>query len=191
MRSIRPATLIVSVALLATAGCKQADRAVSATPHLAELPTISVPEPTMSARIGVEGAQIAPQVIFVPKFEPIELTPQQREALGEKDEPPELDALAFYRPPRRPEHGVSTESFEMLTGIGGIGGAQVGRDAVRPRIGTHGFAGHYAFPHSVLRQGARVGLPRRRAGYVGRAWGVEVGEGLPRPPAQAATRTQR
>ena len=190
MRMTPRSMLLVFLALLATAGCKQADRATSVPPTLAELPSFEELESTLPIVVGVEGTAYVPRSIIVPRFEEIELTPEEREALGQK-ELPDPDVLALYRPPRRPEHGVSTESFRMFTGISGVGGALVGRDIVHPRVATYGFAGRYACQHVLIRYGAGVGLPREPGAEVGRSWSLSVGETFPRAPARRAPRTER
>jgi len=190
MKMILRIAFLALAGLVATVGCQQADRAVSAPPSHAELPTFEALEPTLPALIGVAGAGDAPRVIIVPRYEEIALTPEEREALGE-EEPPEPDVLLFYRPPRGPEHGVSPGSFEMLTGSGRMGGALVGHDSVYPRFGTYGVAGRHSSPHVFARPGAMVGRPRAPAGDVGRIWAVEIGQGPPRTGARQAPSTGR
>lgn len=189
MRTIRRLLALVPMALL-VAGCQRADRAISAPPTRAELFSLREQEPTLSILVGVERAGARPLLAIVPKYEDIEPTPEEREILGEK-ELPEPDVLAFYRPPRGPDHGVSTEIFAMSIGIGGIGGALVGHAAVYPRLDTHGLAGHYAFAGTLPRPGASVGRPRARIAEPGRAWTLDVGEGRPRQPARRAPRRPR
>lgn len=183
-------TAVWACGVLLAVGCQRADRAVSPMPTRAELPTIGELEPALAVVVGVEGAPDVPRVILVPAYEEIELTAAEREALGER-EPPQPDALAFYRPLRGPEHGVSAESVEMMTGISGIGGALVGRGFVHPRFGSHGLAGRYSYAHSLSRTPAGVGLPRSRVAEVGRSWTMSVGEGLSRTRARRAARTER
>jgi hypothetical protein len=182
--------LLLSLVLLVIAGCRQTDRATSVAPTHAELPTFERLEPTLPIVVGVEGAAHVPRTIIVPRFEEIELTPEEREALGQK-ELPLPDVLALHRPPRRPEHGVSAESFRMFTGIGGVGGALVGRDIAYPRVATHGVAGRYAYQQMLARSGASVGLPRHAGGHVGRSWSLSVGETSPRSTARSAPRAER
>lgn len=180
-------TLGACAMLLAAAGCKQVDRAGVGAPTLAELPTFEELEPRLPIVVGIEGARATPRTIIVPKYERIELTPEQRAVLGEQEEP-QLDLLAFYRPPRTPEQGVSADSFSMVTGIGGVGGAIVGRCLVYPRYAQYGLGGRYAYQHTMARSGASVGRPRRPGGAVGRSWLVSVGENEARTRAQRASR---
>ncbi len=180
-----------SLALLGVAvGCRQADRAIFTPPSLAELPAFAQLEPKLAAIVGVESAWDMPRTVIVPQYEEIALTPEEREALGERDLP-EPDVLLFYRAPRRPEHGVSLGSFQAVTGISGIGGALVGRESVYPRFGSHGWGGRYAGEHGLARFGAGVGSPRSRTAEVGGGWGVEIGECLPRTEARRASRVDR
>jgi hypothetical protein len=191
MRTVARTTFFASLALLGVAvGCRQADRAISTPPSRAELPTFTRPEPKLSAVVGVEGARDLPRVASVPRYEEIKLTPEEREALGER-EVPEPDALLFYRPPRGPEHGVSPELFPMSIGVSGIGGALIGRETAYPRYGVHGLAGHYAAEHGLARFGAGVGLSRGPTAAAARGWGVQVGEGLARKGAARASRVDR
>lgn len=190
MQTTRPTVRLIFVPLLMALGCRQADRAVSTPPNRDELPTLVVYEPVLPINVGVEGAEQGPQVLFVPKLEPIELTPEEREILGEV-EPPEPDALLFYRPPRGPEHGVTAEVFDVRIGIGGADGALIGYELAHPRVATEGYAGRYMFSHGVARRGALTGLPRRPIAEVGNAWAIDVGENLPREPARAAPRRDR
>ncbi len=190
MKATLRITLLGCVVLLAAGGCRQADRAISTPPTWAELPTFDELEPILPINVGVEGAGADRGYVIVPKYEKIEPTPEEREILGEKEEP-ELDALVFYRPPRGTEHGVSSEMFEMLTGIAGVGGALVGREFVYIRYGTDGFAGrHYGISVSA-RPEAGVGRARGRISDVGLPWRMMVGENLPRKPAQRATHNYR
>jgi hypothetical protein len=159
MRRLLSVAIALSGALLMISGCRQADRAVSEAPTLAELPTFEKLEPTLPIVVAVEGAGDKPRSLIVPKFPKIVLTPEQREALGEV-EPPEPDVLALYRPPPGPEQGVATEAFGMRTGISGIGGAIVGLSGVYGRPITYGYAGHYASRYGRARLGAGVGPPR-------------------------------
>jgi hypothetical protein len=185
VKTILRTAFLAAVGLVAAGGCKQADRAVSAPPSHAELPTFEELGHRLPIVVGVEGASRVPRVVIVPQYEPIALTPEEREALGEK-ELPVPDVLLFYRPPRGPEHGVSSESFQALIGIGGVGGALVGHDAVYPRVGIHGFAGHHAYLDTLARSGAAVDGLRPPTAEVGRAWAVEVGEGHRREGAEQA-----
>jgi hypothetical protein len=173
--------------LLAAAGCRQVDRVGRGAPTLAELPTFEELESRLPITVGIEGALAKPRTIIVPKYDPIEPTPEERVILGEQQEL-QLDLLAFYRPPRTPEQGVSADSFSMVTGIGGVGGAIVGRCLVYPRYAQYGLGGRYAYQHTMARSGASVGSPRRPGGNVGRSWSVSVGENEARTRAQRASR---
>jgi hypothetical protein len=180
--------LALCVGLLA-AGCKQADRAISAKPLRAELPTFGVREPTLAARVGVEDVSHTPQVVVVPQYEAGELTPEEREILGEREEP-ELDALLFYRPVRRPEHGVSTEFFGLSVATYGIGGSEVALTTPHPMSASFGDAGHYYGETLFPRRGAGVCGPRTDTTGVTRPWTLRVGECLPRRPAARARRLE-
>jgi hypothetical protein len=184
--AVRTALSASAILLAAAAGCKQGEnRLITMSPSRAELPTFAQPEQTLTAVVGVEGVREAPRGVIVPQYKKIELTPEEREALGER-EPPIPDALLFYRPPRGPEDGVSPESFQMLTGISGVGGALIGYESASARFGTQGVAGRYSAEYALSRFGASVGLAREPAAEVGRGWGVIVGEGLARQGARRA-----
>jgi hypothetical protein len=142
-------------------------------------------------RVGVGGAEARPVITIVPPFEKIEPTPQERAVLGEPEHAPMPDVLAFYQPPRGVEHGVSTETFILSTGIGGMGGVSAGRAIVYPRYSTHGWAGRHAFAGAISRLGESVGRLREATAEAGRPWPVDVGEGLPRRGASHAQRRAR
>lgn len=191
MRATLPLIGFVSVGVVLTTACTQADRALTAPPSRAELVAFPEQEPTLPIVVGVEGTDRGPRLVLVPKFEDIEPTPEERRLLGEVEEVPQPDVLAFYRPPPGPEQGVSSEAFLMSVETGGVGGALVGQAlAGRPRVATCGFGGRHAVEHHVVRYEAMVGLPRGRTGYVGRAFSVLVGDGPPRRPAAHSGRVE-
>jgi hypothetical protein len=189
MRVTLGLAFLASLVLL-PAGCRRPAPAISAAPTLAELPRFAELEPTLPIEVAVEGAYVVPRVVLVPKYEPIELTAEEREALGERVEP-EVDLLAFYRPPRRPDQGVSTEVFTMAVGIGGVGGALVGRASVYERVNVHGEAGRYYASSLDDRAEASRGRARENVAGVGGAWTISVGEGRARQPAERAHSTYR
>jgi len=178
---------LACAALLVVTGCRRADRALFTPPTGAELPTFGELEPTLAFNVGVEGAGEARGVLVVPIYEKIEPTPEERQILGQKEEL-EIDALLFYRPPRGPEHGVSSEAYAMLVGIGGGGGALVGQEFVFPRYGTDGFAGRHYGISALARSEAEAGRARALAAEAGLPWGAKVGEGREREPAQRELR---
>jgi hypothetical protein len=188
MKTMVRLCLALCVALLA-AGCKQADRAISTKPLRAELPTFGVREPTLAARVGVEDVSHTPRVVVVPQYEAVELTPEEREALGEREQP-DPDALLFYRPARGPEHGVSTEFFGLSVAAYGVGGTEVALTTSYPMSGSFGDAGHYYGETLFPRRGAGVCGPRTDTTGVTRPWTLTVGECLPRRPAARATRLE-
>lgn len=176
-------TILACAALLLAGGCRQAERTALVTPTRAELPTFEEFESPLPINVGVEGAGDARGIVIVPLYEKIEPTPEEREILGQKPEV-EIDALVLYRPPRGPEHGVSSEAYGMLIGIGGVGGASAGQEFVVPRYGVYGFAGHHFGTSSLARSEAGMGRARAVSAEAGLPWGAKVGEGLPRAPAQ-------
>ena len=182
--------LLVSCVLLIAGGCRQADRVTVVPPTRAELPTFEEVEARLPISVGVAGAGATPQTRIVPEYREIELTPQERAAIGEPVEP-EPDVLAFYRPPRGPEHGVSAGTFAMRAGIGGLGGPSVGHAVVGQRFGRLGLGGVYAAISSEQRAAANVGPSRTAAGIAGHGWGMSVGESRPRKPARSANHTYR
>jgi hypothetical protein len=179
--------MLACLAILAVAGCHQADRAVFTPPTGAELPSFDEFEPTLPIDVGVEGAGDARGIVVVPIYEKIEPTPEERKILGDKPEP-QLDALVLYRPPRGPEHGVSSEAFGVLIGVSGVGGALAGQEPAFALYGVSGFAGRHYGISPLARSEASVGRSRAVGAEAGLPWSVEVGEGLPRAPAQHATR---
>jgi hypothetical protein len=191
MRALLPTAVLVCLALSGVPGCQLADQAVSTTPSRAELPTFAEElEPRLAIGVAVEGARDDRGILIVPKYEKIEPTPEEREILGEEPEL-EIDALALYRPPRGPEHGVSTESFQARTGVGGIGGVSVDLDLAPPRYGTSGFAGR-AFGIDVLKRWvAGAGGVRQSGAEAGQLRAKTVGECEARRPAQRAHRNYR
>ena len=172
-------------------GCKQADHAVKVHPSHAELFTLEAAEPSLPINVGVEGEQEVRPIILVAQPKKIEPTPEQRAILGIK-EPPEIDRLLLYRPPRGPEHGVSAEDFALKSGIGdGWGGARVMLDRVYPSYAVNGLAGGSYGISNIPRYGAQVGIARDRVGNVGNSWRILIGEGRAREPARAQTRYYR
>lgn len=183
-----PTAVVICAGLLVVSGCQRADRAIGATPSRAELPNLEGEYVSaLAIGVGVEGAGDERGILMVPKCEKIEPTPEEREVLGEKEEP-ELDALALYRPPRGPQHGVSAEAYQSLTGVGGIGGAGVGLSASYPRYGVLGYAGrNYGIALSASFVSG-VGTARAPGADGGANWDQRVGEGRAREPMQRAKR---
>jgi hypothetical protein len=177
-------------ALIVVGGCQQPDRAKTTPPTRAELPTFAQSEQRLPISVGIDGSGAAARTRIVPEYPEIQPTPEERAILRIVEEP-ELDALAFYRAPRTPEDGVSAESFLMRVGIGGHGGAFVGRNVVYQRVSTYGRGGTYAEIGHDVRSGAAVGRNRTACGHVGRGWGMSVGETLPRRPAERAPAAHR
>ncbi|RMF74176.1 MAG: hypothetical protein D6744_14800 [Planctomycetota bacterium] len=87
-------------------GCAERNAAPPAAhaPMLEELPSAEAHERVIPASVGVEGRGDAPQESLAEALREPELTPEEKEAIGETDPP--IDVLAFYRPERGPEHGV-------------------------------------------------------------------------------------
>ncbi|MBU0618221.1 MAG: hypothetical protein KKI02_10925 [Planctomycetes bacterium] len=180
--------IMVCLGLVVAAGCRQADRAISAAPSHAELPTFEEEfEPTLAIRVGVEGAGDDRGIVIVPTYEKIEPTPEERKILGEKEEL-EIDALVFYRPPRGLQQGVSPEPFRRRTDVSGIGGAGVALDFAYPRYGTSGFAGRTFGADLFQRWVAGAGRARDSGADAGQAWAPRVGEDRAREPAQRERR---
>jgi hypothetical protein len=178
---------VMGLDLALVGGCRQADRGLMPAPTRAELPSVPEIEKSLPIDVGVEGAAKRPQVFLVPTFEEIELTPEEREALG-KEELPIPDVLAFHRPAPGPEQGVCTESDAALVGVGRPGGASSGQSPVYQASGVQGVGGFYFSVHGFPRTSAGAAFARVPGGEVGTPWRLLVGEGLPREPAQAAPR---
>ncbi|MEP0847644.1 MAG: hypothetical protein HRF50_12610 [Phycisphaerae bacterium] len=119
-------------------GC-QSQKAADATrlaPTLEELPTILETERVLSAKIGVEGAPIAPRRVLVPPLEPPQLTQTEKVALGLDKPDPFADLLASYPPRPDPARGVSPQDSGFSTAIYGRAGGLIGTEADSRRAGT-------------------------------------------------------
>jgi hypothetical protein len=98
--------------LLLLAGCAASGQHSTSTASVApihdELPNLVIREDRQTSfRAGV--LAIGPQPSrrpIVPQFKPIELTDEERVALGEQEKKNDHDLLAFYTPPRSAEQGV-------------------------------------------------------------------------------------
>ena len=190
MNAIRRTITLACLALLVATGCRRADRALFTPPTGAELPTFAELEPALAINVGVEGAADARGILVVPIYEKIEPTPEERQILGQKQEL-EIDTLLFYRPPRGPEHGVSSKAYGILISIGGVGGALVGQEFAFPRYGTDGFAGRHYGISTLARPEAEAGRARAVAAEAGLPWSPKIGEGRQREPAQRESRRYR
>lgn len=188
MKTTLRGAFTIGLALIVASGCKPADRAIATTPSRAELPSFAEKyEPALAIGVGVDGARGDRGIVIVPKYQKIEPTPEEREILGEKPEI-ELDALALYRPPRGPQHGVSSEAYQALTGVNGIGGAGVGLDPAYRRYGVIGFAGR-VFRIDLFERCVADSRERRHSGGgTGEILNPTVGEGRAREPVQRETR---
>lgn len=78
------AVTLLGTALLLATGCAQQNAAIATQPTPEELPVLERTEPPIAANVIVEGRPAVPHHVLVPKLEPPELTPAQKEALGEK-----------------------------------------------------------------------------------------------------------
>jgi hypothetical protein len=176
-------TFLTCVAALAVSGCKRPEQAILVAPTRAELSSFKRLEPTLTITVGVEGADTTPRERIVPIYHKVEPTPAERAILGEAPQPAPT-ALAFYRPPRGPEQGVSNASGGARVGVGGIGGALVGWSGIDQRYGLCGRGGTYAFVGALPVSAAGVDGLRGPTAEVGPSWTMEVGEGAPRRPAR-------
>jgi hypothetical protein len=185
-----PRIIVMGIcAALVLGGCKQADRAKTTDPTLDELPTLTEPESTMSANIGVDDRQITHGRIIVPTYKKIEPTAEEKKILGIKEEPP-LDELVLYRPPPRPEQGISADSTERYS-LCEAGGMLVGRCPSEQLYSNYGYAGRYYDASIFGRVGAAAGPPRDSGISTGIPWTMLVGECYPRQPAARETRRSR
>lgn len=188
--------LVVGLGLCALLplGCQSAVEPrseITAAPTLDELPNLKDPyERKIAAKIDFEGSRETTRIKIVPDFKPVEPTPEEKAILGEPRKSVSDELLAFYRPPRGPEHGVSPRE----------GGAQyasfrayaVGIDVDPSRGGANyyvfGEAGRHALPHSISREGAAVyGSQGLIIGY-GLDYAVRIGYNPPRSKAERAPR---
>jgi len=182
--------ILLALGIAVAAGCRSAARVSAATapPTADELPRIAQPERIVPARVGVdERDRGQPHVILVPRFEEPELTPEERAALGEEEEP--FNWLEFYVAQPEvtrvwPARGgvstavyglgaaVSTESYRLPFSIGrGIGGAATGVLEEHVRYSGHARRGDgplaSPWPGTTLRAGQ--GPPSHYAGRERRA----------------------
>ena len=169
-------------------GCAQTAAPITAhAPTLEELPPPDARERVLPVRVGVDGRGNEPQVSLAPTFEAPELTPEEKEAVGETDPP--FDVLAFYRPARGPEHGVFP--FDALQ-PGAVALWDTGRAGTEPivtRVGVDLAASPTTY--IAVYERTTAGLELRSVGprssmYV--ETGFSTGSSPPRSTAQAATK---
>lgn len=164
--------------------------AIAAAPSRAELPQFDEIRQTLPAKVGVEEYTDQPRLVVVPQYVEPELTPEEKKALGE-DQEPEFDELTFRQIERGPENGVSTLADGMKLGTDFVGstrrsGRLVGSDRLSSVTGgDRAPFGIMAYP----RLGAATALIRvqPRAG-VGDPWTARVGEGAARSKASVHSR---
>jgi len=177
------------LALFASTGCAPGDRAKAPAPTRAELPRYETPAPVLSVDVGVEGAGSARGNRIVPQYNKIELSAKDREFLGVKEDP-QVDALAFYRPPPRPDRGVSVEAVNLY-GICEAGGMTVGRGLYSPLYFNYGYAGRHSGVAQWRHYIAGVCHGRENTGFVGDTWTIQVGECLPKSKAASEKNASR
>lgn len=79
--------LLALAALLAVLGCAAPERRSGAVPPApGELATMPELDPGMPVSVGIEGRGDAPRVVLVPDFKESPLTPEERAALGERED---------------------------------------------------------------------------------------------------------
>lgn len=128
--------VLTSFALLALAsviGCAQRSATPEAAPLSKEIPPPPPPR-SSAATVGVLDDDYTPNPRREPqvRFDPIELTPEQKETLG-ITEPRLPDAAVFYTPAPSPQRGVDPlTSQSLFTGEHGIGGGSVTVDFLTP-----------------------------------------------------------
>lgn len=154
---------------LALCGCQQRNAALVTEPSLAELADFHEPMPRMAGWVAVDTYDPPPTIFDIPKYDQSGPTPEERKILGEPEQTPDPDALAFYKPPRGPEHGVMPYATKMPPGQWGYGGVTTARDRVASRVGVWGMGANYT---------GETLFDRGRTGYVGRT--RELGGGSSR-----------
>jgi hypothetical protein len=115
-------TLCAGLSLLLVAGCAQQHAAVNPTPASYELPNIPEIERQHLVNAEVEGGCRRPRTQLVPRFEPAEPTPEEREILGPP--PPEYVYLPYALRRFNPESRVYPRYGGAETAIHGTGGAE-------------------------------------------------------------------
>lgn len=192
-RSSRSLLLGLCVCALLPLGCQSATETrseVTAAPTLEELPNLKDPyERKIAARIDFEGSRETSRIKIVPDFKPVEPTAEERAILGEPRKSVADELLAFYRPTRGPEHGVSpSEGGAVISSLRhldvGVGVEPVHGGA---RYYVFGDAGHDAAVSLLSREGAKAydGLGGATIG-VGFDYSVQIGYNPARTKAQRA-----
>lgn len=159
-------------------GCQSqnAGDAITLAPTLEELPSIPETERVLPAKVGVEGAPIAPRRRLVPPMEPPQLTQEEKVALGLDKPDPIADLLASYPPRPDPARGVSPQDTGFSAAIYGRAGGLIGTEADSRRsyrdLVDAVPAGTLPFP----RFGAMSYPFWERVRLVGERSGVEIGE---------------
>jgi hypothetical protein len=171
-----PRLLLVPLVLAGLIGCtaRETDSVRTIPVSSDETPNLRLEQYNVSAAaVGVEGQQNTPRLRLVPKYEPLELTPEEKRALGIEE--PLIDFLAFYRPP-------STGPVASFRG-----GLETGID--RPTGVSHAHGPHggiaYTGPRGAVPVGtdslasgvSAVGRPGHKAWGIGPRGGIAVGEG--------------
>lgn len=159
----------------------------TAAPWRGELPDFKATQRSIPAKIGVERFDFVPRRRIVADYSKVQLTEEEKKLLAdEAAKKPKDDLLAFYRPQRGTEHGVSPLEGGMAVGSYGLGGAAVGLQ-------------FYPFPTFGVHSGAEqpigiYGLSEFRYGTYGAAGrttdldplgGVQIGKGLRRENSRA------
>lgn len=164
---------------------------ITAAPTLEELPNLLDPyERKIAAKIDFEGSRETTRIRIVPEFKPVEPTPEEKAILGEPRKSVSDELLAFYRPPRGVEHGVSPleggaqyssfKSYAVEIGVDDTGGGAL--------YYVFGEAGLHSAPHSIKREGAvAYDAPGLIIGS-GLDHSVRIGYNLPRSKAARAPR---
>lgn len=187
MRNVATA-FILSVALLAAAGCARQHASASVDPAPFELPRMQFVEPVLPAIVEVQGRQsAAPVGLLVEKFEEPPLTPEEEEAM--RPEGVQYDFLATYQPERGEKHGVSPSPGGAAIGIHGAGGAKYGLGpSPRTAFASNVYSGRPADIHPQSARGAGRATWQAPESWIGRPVGVYVGYG---PDSKLASRRTR
>ena len=161
--------------------------AATAPPSLGELPNLKpLTKRSIAARVDVAGSEKIGKRRIVPDYSTLELSPEEKKALGKDKPPPPDDVLAFYKPSPNPDKGASIMDSDLRIGISGRGGAMIGQVAPPPKAYAFGQGGRYAEPGIVSREGASVYNERDRRWEVSFPWTVRIGEGPAREGAEVS-----